>query len=163
MQNKKRRKVCPQDFSDKMEVLLCAAEEGRLFIEEKETGIPSRSQIIEDVRAYVSQIRYCATRQYCDVIDEVWEEIFNHEEFVKMLLPGPKTRRCREFNKYGVMRIIGVLRSFSVYDERYNDTNICQALEHRQNDCSYRCYIGMGFDTRTYLCLMKEILAKINL
>lgn len=163
MPNCKRKIVRPQDFSKNMDALLRAAKEGRLYIEGPVNYIPSRTEIIREVHSYVNRIQSFTTRKWQPAIDEVWDVILSQDEFLSMLMPGPKTRIFRTFNKYGVMRIIGVLRSFSVYDERYNDSFLCQALENTKEDNAYRSYIGAGFEKRSQLGLMRQILSEIQL
>lgn len=159
MQNKKLKKVLPQDLAQNMNALMLAAKEGRLYVDTERKEV-SRTQVINDVRTYVSQIKWLATREWQSAIDDVWEELFSTEEFVGMLMPGKKTRKFRKFNKYGVMRIVGVLRSHNVYDECINDSRLCFELEHTEGDNAYRSYIGMGFEERQMLKKMSEILGK---
>lgn len=92
----------------------------------------------------------------------VWEAIFDEAEFVDMLMPGPKMRKFRDFNKYSVMRLVGVLRSHGVYDECVNDSQMCAALEHTAKDSSYRSYIGLGLESKELRKLVNEVLNLVS-
>ena len=60
-----------------------------------------------------------------------------------MLMPKPRARKCRDFDKYGVMRIVGVLREKGVYEQR-SDPQFDALLEERDKDSTYRRYLGQG-------------------
>ena len=151
--------VNPEDFD--VQMLLQAAREGRLYVEEEEKTV-SREYIINNVRAYIQRINPLVTRRYRTVIDMLWEEIFQSEALVELLMPKPKARKCRDFDKYGVMRLIGVLREKDVY-ERYSDRKYMVLLEQTQRDCSYRSYLGMGLEERSMLVKIRQIVAQFEL
>ena len=144
-----------------MRMLMQAAREGRLYIEES-ARVYSRSNIINEVRAYVDRINVFVTRPYRSSIDDLWNEILSCDEFIDFLTPSSKTRKCLEFNKYGVMRIIGVLREKDVY-EHYSDRKYVSLLEQSNIDCSYRCYLGMGLEERSMLVKIRQIVAQFEL
>ena len=144
-----------------MRMLMQAAREGRLYIEES-ARVYSRSNIINEVRAYVDRINVFVTRPYRSSIDDLWNEILSCDEFIDFLTPSSKTRKCLEFNKYGVMRIIGVLREKDVY-EHYSDRKYVSLLEQTNHDCSYRSYLGMGLDERSMLVKIRQIVAQFEL
>ena len=150
---KKLTRVRPEDFD--VEALLAAAREGRLFVDERKQTV-SREEVKREVRAYVARISPLVTRCYSASIDELWEEILNDDDFVELLMPGDKSRKCRTFNKYNVMRIIGVLREKDVY-ERYSDRKYASLLEQTDRDCSYRSYLGMGLEQRHLLVKIRRI------
>lgn len=149
----KMKQVRPEDFN--VEVLMAAAREGRLYIDEKKKTV-NKEQVMSDVRAYVARISPLVTRCYRSKIDEMWDEILNDDDFIKLLQPGNKSKKCRGFNKYNVMRIIGVLREKDVY-ERYSDRKFASLLEQTQKDCSYRSYLGMGLEQRNLLVKIRQI------
>jgi hypothetical protein len=151
--------VSPEDFD--VQMLLQAAREGRLYVEEEEKTV-SREYIINNVRAYVQRISPLATRRYREVIDTLWEEIFQSDVLIELLMPKPKARKCKDFDKYGVMRLIGVLREKDVY-ERYSDRKYMALLEQSQHDCSYRSYLGMGLEERSMLVKIRQIVAQFEL
>ena len=64
---------------------------------------------------------------------------------MKLLMPSAKARKFKAFNKYNVMRIIGVLRNAGVYQAN-KDLDLVIQLEHTDKDNSYRCYIGKGLE-----------------
>lgn len=156
---KQLKQVSPEDFDVRM--LMQAAREGRLYFEEKEKTV-SREYIINNVRAYVQRISPLATRRYRSVIDMLWEEIFQSDVLLELLMPKPKARKCKDFDKYGVMRLIGVLREKDVY-EHYSDRKYMSLLEQSNIDCSYRCYLGMGLDERSMLVKIRQIVAQFEL
>ena len=117
------RQVRPEDFD--VETLRAAAREGRLYVDVSKKEV-SRVVIIKEVRAYVERIRVLVTKEFSSSIDDLWEQIFSTEDFVQLLTPSCKAKKCRDFNKYSVMRIIGVLREKGVY-EQYNDSK-CQIM-----------------------------------
>ena len=144
-----------------MRMLMQAAREGRLYFEEKEKTV-SREYIINNVRAYVQRISPLTTRRYRSVIDMLWEEIFQSDVLLELLMPKPKARKCKDFDKYGVMRLIGVLREKDVY-EHYSDRKYMSLLEQSNIDCSYRCYLGMGLEERSMLVKIRQIVAQVEL
>ena len=156
---KQLKQVSPEDFDVRM--LMQAAREGRLYFEEKEKTV-SREYMINNVRAYVQRISPLATRRYRSVIDMLWEEIFQSDVLLELLMPKPKARKCKDFDKYGVMRLIGVLREKDVY-EHYSDRKYMSLLEQSNIDCSYRCYLGMGLEERSMLVKIRQIVAQFEL
>lgn len=134
---------------------MAAAREGRLYVDEKKKGV-NKEEVKNEVRAYVARIRVFVTPKFRSSIDELWEQILACDDFVEILMPGGKSRKCREFNKYNVMRIIGVLREKDVY-ERYSDRKYAALLEQTNKDCSYRSYLGMGLEQRCLLVKIRQI------
>ena len=150
------RQVRPEDFD--VEALLAAAREGRLYVDEKEVEV-SREQLVNEVRAYVERIKAFVTCRFRSSVDEMWKEILLCDEFVEFLTPGKKVRKCKGFDKYNVMRIIGVLREKGVY-EQYSDRQFDHLLEDPAHDSPYRRYMGMGIDQRQLLIKIRQIVAK---
>ena len=146
-------RVRPEDFD--VEALMVAAREGRLYVDESKKTV-SKEKVKKEVRAYVARINSLVTRRYSSSIGELWEEILNDDDFVELLMPGNKTKKCREFNKYNVMRIIGVLREKDVY-ERYSDRKYAALLEQTNKDSSYRSYLGMGLEQHSLLVKIRQI------
>lgn len=144
-----------------MEVLLAAAREGRLYVDESKKEV-SRDIVIKEVRAYVGRIKVLVTKKFRSSIDDLWEQILSTEEFVVFLTPSSKAKKCREFNKYSVMRIIGILREKGVY-EYYNDSKFNALLEQTKKDTPYRKYLGKGFEQRHLLVKIREIVAQYQL
>lgn len=155
----KLKQVRPEDFD--VEALMAAAREGRLYVDESKKEV-SRDIVIKEVRAYVGRIKMLVTKEFSSSIDNLWEQIFSTEDFVTLLTPSCKAKKCREFNKYSVMRIIGVLREKGVY-EYYNDSKYNALLEQTQKDTPYRKYLGMGFEQRHLLVEIKKIVTQYQL
>ena len=156
---KSLKQVRPEDFD--VEALLAAAREGRLYVDESKKEV-SRDVIIREVRAYVGRIKVLVTREFNSSIDDLWEQILSTEDFFQLLTPSCRAKKCQEFNKYSVMRIIGILREKGVY-EYYNDSKYNALLEQTNKDTPYRKYLGMGFDQRHLLVEMRKIVAQYQL
>ena len=150
------KKVCPEDFDVK--ALMVAAREGRLYVDESKKEV-NRDIIIKEVRAYVGRIKMLVTKKFSSSIDNLWEQILSTEEFVVFLTPNSKTKKCREFNKYSVMRIICVLREKGVY-EAFNDSEYNNILEQTDKDTPYRKYLSMGLEQHHLLVKLREIVAQ---
>ena len=136
---------------------MAAAQKGRLYIDESKKEV-SKEEIIKEVRAYVQRIKVFVTKAYSSKIDDLWENILANDDFVSFLSPGHKARKCQVFNKYNLMRIIGVLREKDVY-ERYSDRQYIALLEQTDKDSSYRCYLGAGINQRHLLLELRQIVA----
>ena len=151
----KLKQVPPEDFD--VELLKAASREGRLYVDEVKREV-SKEEVIKEVRAYVQRIKVFVTKAYSSKIDDLWEQILASDDFVSFLSPGYKARKCQVFNKYNVMRIIGVLREKDVY-ERYSDRKYIALLEQTDKDSSYRSYLGAGIDQRHLLLELRQIVA----
>lgn len=136
------KQVRPENFD--VEALMLAAREGRLYIDESSREV-STDCVKSDVRTYVERIRALVTPKYASVIDELWEQILTDDDFISFFTPGRKARKCRTFDKYNVIRVIGILRAKEVY-EPYSDRRIMAELEQTDSDSSYRSYLGKGID-----------------
>lgn len=153
------KRVRPEDFDVK--VLLAAAREGRLYVDENKKEV-SRDIVIKEVRAYIERIQPLVSKEFRLSIDDLWEQILSTEEFVVLLTPSSKAKKCRNFNKYGVMRIIGILREKGVY-EYYNDSKYNAVLEQTDKDTPYRKYLGMGLEQRHLMVKLRQIVAQYQL
>lgn len=153
------KQVSPEDFDVK--ALLAAAREGRLYVDEKKNNV-SKAQVVKDVRAYVKRIRTFVTNDYESVVDELWEQILSADKFVEYFMPKPKARLCREFDKYNVVRVIGVLREKGVY-EYYSDRKYDALLEPDGKESPYRRYIGMGIEEHSLLVNIRKIVEQYQL
>ena len=156
---KKYRRVRPEDFN--VELLMAAVREGRLYVDKSKKEV-SRDHIKEEVRAYVARIRRFVTKGFSSSVDDIWEHILSTEEFVVFLTPCSKAKKCREFDKYNVMRIIGVLREKGVYED-FNDTKYNNILEQTDKDTPYRKYLRMGLEQHHLLVKLRQIVAKYQL
>lgn len=159
MNNKKFRRVCPDDFD--VEMLMAAAREGRLYVDESKKVV-SKEEVSCKVRAYVARIRPLAAPGFRESVDDLWEQILDCNEFMEILTPGNKARKCKDFDKYSVMRIVGVLREKGVY-EQYSDRKFNGILEQSDKDSPYRRYLGMGLEQRALLVKIREIVAEYEL
>jgi hypothetical protein len=156
---KSLKQVRPEDFD--VNALMAAAREGRLYVDVSKKEV-SRDIIIKDVRAYVGRIKTLVTKEFRSSIDDLWEQIFSTEDFVQLLTPSCKAKKCRDFNKYNVMRIIGVLREKGVY-EYYNDSKYNALLEQTDKDTPYRKYLSMGLEQHHLLVTIRKIVTQYQL
>ena len=151
------KQVRPEDFDAK--ALMVAAREGRLYVDEGWKEV-SREDVKHEVRAYVGQIRKFVTEAFRSSIDDLWGQILSTEEFMVLLMPSSKAKKCQEFNKYNVMRIIGVLRENGVY-EQYNDIQYDALLEPDVKDSPYRKFLSKGIDDRSLVLDIRDIVKSI--
>ena len=156
---KSLKQVRPEDFDVK--ALMVAAREGRLYVDESKKEV-SRDIVIKEVRAYIGRIKLLVTKGFSSSVDDIWEHILSTEEFVVFLTPCSKAKKCREFDKYNVMRIIGVLREKGVYED-FNDTKYNNILEQTDKDTPYRKYLRMGLEQHHLLVKLRQIVAKYQL
>ena len=158
---KKYKQVYPEDID--VEALIAAAREGRLYVDECRNGV-CKEQVMEKVRAYVQRIKVFATPKFYSLVDDLWEQILTINEFLTFLTPGSKAKVCRDFDKYNLMRIIGVLREKGVY-EQYSDYKFHALLEQTDKDSSFRKYISKGIENkdRTLLVKIRKIVEQHNL
>lgn len=155
----KLKRVSADDIN--LELLIKAAREGKLYID-CTASTADKDQIVKKVRAYVKRIDRLATPRFRMLIDDVWNQILTINDFVEYLEPGTKARKCREFDKYNVMRIIGVLREKNVY-EPMSDRKYSALLEPEEKESPYRRYLGMGIEQRQLLMEIRRIVAKYQL
>ena len=104
---KNLERVRPEDFD--VAELWQAAREGKLIID-KTIGEIDPETVINNVRAYVRRIDSLVLSPFRASIDALWDDIFSCDELMALLMPKPRAKKCRDFDKYSVMRIIGVLR-----------------------------------------------------
>ena len=152
-------KVSADDFN--VELLLKAAREGKLYIDCADNGV-SKEQVVNGVRAYVRRIDSLVTARFRSTFGGIWNQILMNPDFVAYLTPGTKARKCREFDKYNVMRIIGVLREKDVY-QQLSDRKYGAILEPDEKDSPYRRYLGMGIEQRQLLVKIRKIVAQYQL
>lgn len=156
---KEWQRVRPEDFD--VEALLQAAREGRLFVELKDAQF-DKDLMKDKVRTYVKQIDELVTSRYRDKIGDLWERILACDDFAELLKPGDKARKCRDFNKYQIFRLIGILREKGFY-ELYSDRKYSALLEPGHADSPYRRYLGMGLEERRLLVKLRQIVADFQL
>lgn len=139
------------------EEVLALWRTGNLFCRFKPKNL-SKAEIKQNVRAYVSKLRPYVTAAFRNSIDDLWDEILYEDLFLPFVIPNAHTRKCRDMNKNGVMRLIGILRNLRIY-QSLSDSMICAILEDNEEDCSYRAYLGKGVedDIRDELKRLKEI------
>lgn len=146
-------RVRPEDFD--VAELLQAAREGNLFI--VKTVKPADCESVKkNVRAYVQRIGSLVTHPFRVSIDALWDDVFSCDELMALLMPKPRAKKCRDFDKYSVMRIIGVLREHGVY-EQYSDRKFMALLEQTEEDFPYRKYLSAGIDQRALLVKIRQI------
>ena len=154
----KLRQVRPEDYTEKQ--VLQLFREGKLYVDEAKSTV-RKEQVIQEVRAYVSRIRPFVTDRYSSLVDELWENIFQCDILMEILMPKPKARKCKAFDKYGVMRIICVLREKGVYEHR-SDPQFDALLEGQGNDSPYRRYLGQGLEKQCQRVALRHIVEAIS-
>ena len=155
---KSLKQVRPEDFD--VEALMAAAREGRLYVDESKEEVNIEA-VKENVRAYVARIRPLVSRRYVGLIDELWEEIFRSDVLLEVLKPKPRARKCRDFDKYGVMRIVCVLREKGVYEQR-SDPQFDALFEPESKDSPYRRYLGQGLEERCQQVALRRIVESLT-
>ena len=138
----KIRKVVREDLKH-MDWFLTAIDEGRVRIEIPEDSV-SRHAVINNVRAYVARIEGIAAKKYRDSIKCLWDRLLETDNVADMMMPSARARKCREFDKYNVVRVIGVLMEHGFYDY-HEQQDIMEMLEGEREN-SYRSYLGKGID-----------------
>lgn len=141
--------------------LLKAACEGRLYIAPKGDSADNVFDI-NNVRTYVEHLRPFVTREWQALVSVLWERILADDDFLRLFSPGSRARKSRDFNKYQVYRIVGILREKGVY-EQYSDRRFDALLEPAMADSPYRRYLGMGLDDRQLLIKLRQIVTDIKL
>lgn len=148
--------ACPEDFD--VQVLYDAAREGVDCVTIKFSNPVNKDEVRREVRAYISRIRCYVTQEFQTTIDALWDSLLIAEEFDNYFLPGTKAKKCRTFDKYHVMRVVGVLRELGVY-KAYSDRKYDALLEQPGTDSPYRRYLSMGFEEPTLLAFVRKIVA----
>lgn len=145
---KKQKKVSPEDLKKRLAFYEKAAAQGKLYVDAS-FNETSEEEVSLHVKEYVAQVDELATHKWRSKIAALWEKIISAPDFLQMLMPTPKARKCRDFNKYSVMRIMGILIVHNVYPEESKQVAFCRALEHfEKSDCCYRSYLGQGIEDR---------------
>lgn len=138
----KIRKVVREDLKH-MDWFLTAIDEGRVRIEITDDSV-SRHAVINNVRAYVARIEGIVAKKYRDSIKCLWDKLLETDEVADMMMPSARARKCREFDKYNVVRVIGVLMEHGFYDY-HEQQDIMEMLEGEREN-SYRSYLGKGIE-----------------
>ena len=139
---KKLRKVVREDLKH-MDWFLTAIDEGRVRIEITDDSV-SRHAVINNVRAYVARIEGIVAKKYRDSIKCLWDRLLETDKVADMMMPSVRARKCREFDKYNVVRVIGVLMEHGFYDY-HEQQDIMEMLEGEREN-SYRSYLGKGIE-----------------
>lgn len=155
---KKIIKVRLEDFD--VEMLKQKAREGKLFIETSNEEY-KREEVINNVRAYVARIKPLVTPPFRDHIDSIWEAIFQNTVLMPLLMPTGRAE-FKEFDKYKVLRIIGVLHNKQVYEFRSDMEAFCMLESTRNKSDKYRRFLGAGLD-KPYLKELRTIVSNFNI
>lgn len=153
------KQVRPEDFN--VELLLAAAQEGRLYVDDSRLSY-SPEGVKDKVRAYVARISPFVSPRYCSVVDQVWNDIFDNDLLMPLLMPKPKARKCRDFDKYGVMRIVCVLREKGIYEQR-SDPQFDALLEGKKGDSPYRRFLSQGLENHQQVVALRKITERFNI
>ena len=150
----------PEDFD--VQVLFDAAREGFDSVIIRFPSPANKYEVRREVRAYISRIKCYVTQEFQTSIDALWDTLLNNDEFVDFFLPGRKAKKCRTFDKYHVVRVIGVLREQGVY-KPYSDRKFDALLEQPGKDSPYRRYLSMGLEEAALLKKARELVTRYKL
>lgn len=139
---------------------MAATREGRLYIDETKKEV-NKEKVIIKVRAYVGRIKVFVTPKFYPSVDELWEEIFRCDTLMEILKPKPKARKCKDFDKYGVMRIVCVLREKGIYEQR-SDPQYDALFEEPGKDSPYRRYLSQGLEEHCQLVALRRIVEQFS-
>jgi len=131
--------------------------EGKLYC--YSTDELSEEERITRIREYVARIDSLVTREFRNTIHDLWDAIFHSEELMSLLSKRGKIRKFTDFNKYNLMRIICVMRSNGVYQEK-SDPTFHRLLENTNRDSSLRAYLGLGLESRETISCLRKIIAE---
>lgn len=152
------KQVRPDGFD--VDALMAAAREGRLYVDESAKEV-NKEQVIIKVRAYVARIKVFVSPKFSPLINELWQEIFRCEVLMELLIPKPRARKCKDFDKYGVMRVVGVLREKGVYEQR-SDPQYDALFEEEGKDSPYRRYLSQGLEKHSQLVALRRIVEQFS-
>ena len=155
----KIRKVVREDLKH-MDWFLTAIDEGRVRIEITDDSV-SRHAVINNVRAYVARIEGIVAKKYRDSIKCLWDRLLETDNVADMMMPSARARKCREFDKYNVVRVIGVLMEHGFYDY-HEQQDIMEMLEGEREN-SYRSYLGKGIDDAVIRREIRAILEEFEI
>ena len=155
----KIRKVVREDLKH-MDWFLTAIDEGRVRIEITDDSV-SRHAVINNVRAYVARIEGIVAKKYRDSIKCLWDRLLETDKVADMMMPSARARKCLEFDKYNVVRVIGVLMEHGFYDY-HEQQDIMEMLEGEREN-SYRSYLGKGIDDAVIRREIRAILEEFEI
>ena len=75
---------------------------------------------------------------------------------MELLIPKPRARKCKDFDKYGVMRVVGVLREKGIYEQR-SDPQYDALFEEEGKDSPYRRFLGQGVEKHQLVALRQIV------
>lgn len=145
------RSLLPQEV-EKLETALRNEEvetNGKIF-RIRTTNTLSEKTICQIV-SYVAKIDSLVAPEWKGEIQNLWKQILNHKELSHLFFPKPQSKKCKEFEKNNVLRIVGILRENGVYHNHHNYTKIHRYLEGTDGDSNYRSAIGSGLRNREFL------------
>ena len=135
------KKVCPEDLNKEM--LWQMALEGIVYIDCSKKAV-DKETVMKNVRAYVARIETLVPAQFRNSINAIWDDITRNEQLMPLLMPTNRAS-FKDFNKYGVLRIICVLHNNGIYDY-CNDMEAFSLLESKDKNNKYRRFLGAGID-----------------
>lgn len=115
-------------------------------------------ETISQILSYVGKINSLVNPKWKGGIQTLWLQILNHKELSHLFFSKPQSKKCKEFEKNNVLRIVGILRENNVYQNHYNNTQIHRLIENTNKDSNLRVVIGNGLDrkfTNIILCIIR--------
>lgn len=136
---KKLTKVRPEDFD--VEMLLAAAREGRLFLEEKsESAEETLARCRQEALAYVKPIEAFASDEWAPYIYKVWEAIVCEDAFATNLVIK-KGRMRGQLNRYFITAIVVIMRESGLYQREVPAVKLHVLMEKTEvRNRIYTCY-----------------------
>ena len=136
---KKLTKVRPEDFD--VEMLLAAAREGRLFLEEKsESAEETLARCRQEALAYVKPIEAFASDEWAPYIYKEWEAIVCEDAFATNLVIK-KGRMRGQLNRYFITAIVVIMRESGLYQREVPAVKLHVLMEKTEvRNRIYTCY-----------------------
>lgn len=114
-----------------------------MFVDEKEEDRDARTRAVMD---YIGQIGEFADKEVCPDVGELWSTVLHDEVFVREF--EVKKCSCKDvFNKYTVMKIVGVMYELNVYTCK-SKTVLHNRLENTELRTPYYSYMSQGLEMK---------------
>lgn len=154
------REALDEDFEN-IAMLKQLAREGKVRILVEAADSITKTTLLNNVRAYIARAVEMVAPKYRATISVLWDRLLEIDELTDTMMPDPRARKCKEFNKYAVMRVIGILNEHGFYGYR-KQQELNLALEGvREN--RYRSYLGKGIDDRKLLLKVRAVISEFEI
>lgn len=128
-----------------IEFLSKAFEEGWLFI--KRPQIKDSHMYKREVLDYVGRIKDCASDEWKDKVDVLWQKIVDEPRFQEKL-KMQKGEKVGHLNRYMVTALVSLMREWKVYREEETMLSLHKKMENiTEKNSVYKGYVNYGLDT----------------